>query len=271
MAECVVRNVSDIPANNAHGLRPRSYLAEADLHPSVFDKTNPNQASTGLEYQDRWGRYAEGVKPEPVSGFDVELVSVLVDYKDPTDRLPDQLRVRFYLPVQEEVDLIVREQDFRFYYWLDKVKAPLQTWHPRSQNDFAWPTSTVLRRLDDKMDMYSLGVLVRLGKTIPASVEEAAPAILYHKKLPDSVPGYLFTMKTNGDARLSCSVYREGSTDPITTNVFRRIPGGRPFTVPWNTASSLEGRYRLVCTGFFLDTNQPIQETVRFYHKQTVR
>src|SRR6516164_822906 len=100
------------------------YLAPVDLCRSAFVKTNQNQASTDIEYQDRWGRYAEGVKPEPVSGLDVELVSFLVDYKDPTDHLPDQLRVRFYLPAQGEVDLIVREQDLRFYYWLDKVKAP---------------------------------------------------------------------------------------------------------------------------------------------------
>lgn len=242
-----------------------------NLQPSLLAKADQNKASTDLEYQDRGGRYAEGVKPAPVSGYDIELISVLVDYKEAIDRLPDQLRVQFYLPDQKHVGLIVREQDFRFYYWLDKVKPPSKAWRAGSQNEFTWPTGTVLRRLDEKMDMYELGVLIRLGKTMPASVEDVAPAILYNTKPPDSIRGYLFTMKTNGDARLSCSVYREGRTVPINTQTFRRIPGGRPFTVLWNTAGSHEARYMLVCTGSFLDTNHPLQETVRFYHKPTVR
>jgi hypothetical protein len=241
------------------------------LDPYTAPRARLNQTKAVLEYQDRGGRYAEGIKPEPVSGYDIELISVLVDYKDFTDHLPDQLRVRFYLPNQSEVNLIVRELDFQFYYWLDRVKPLTTTWRVGEQNEFDWPTGTVLRRLDETIDMYSLGVLIRLGKAMPAAVEDVAPAVLYHTKLPSVNAGYLFTMRTNGDARLSCSIYREGRIDPLMTQTFRRIPGGRSFTVPWNSSGSQEARYRLVCTGFFLDTNQPLEQTVRFYHKQTVR
>jgi hypothetical protein len=37
----------------------------------------------------------------------------LVDYRDSADRLPDQLRVQFYLDSKTDVYLNVREQDFR--------------------------------------------------------------------------------------------------------------------------------------------------------------
>ena len=225
-------------------------------------------AQSELDYQLREGYY-EGVRPKPVSGFDIELISVLADYQEQVDRLPDHLRVKFYLETQTAVHVTVREQDYRLFYWLDRVK-PVKDWHAKSLNDFSWPTAVVLRRLDQKLNMYDLGVLVRLRKESPASVEEVAPAILYYSQLPAKINGYLFTMKINGDARLSCSIYREGEASGVMTNTYQRIPGGRPFSVRWEVKDAQEGTYSLVCKGFFLDSNEPIQQTVRFYHRARV-
>jgi len=177
-----------------------------------------------------------------------------------------QLRLKFYLKSQTPVNLTVRDQDYRLFYWMDKVR-PARGWQVGWRNDFERPTAPVLKQLDAKLNMYELGVLVRLGKDTPRSVEEIAPAILYHSRLPDSVDAYLFTMKTNGDTRLSCSVYREGESVAIMTQAFRRIPGGRPFTVRWDAQGAGEAGYTLVCKGYFLDTSQPVQQTVRFFHK----
>ncbi|MET0515314.1 MAG: hypothetical protein ABW047_08330 [Nitrospiraceae bacterium] len=222
-----------------------------------------------LDYQSRGDRH-EGVKPKPVSGYDIEVISVLADYKDSTNQVPDPLRVRFYLKGQTAVNLTVREQDYRLYYWMDKVK-PVRGWEAGAENEFAWPTETVLKQLDAKLNMYDLGVLIRLGKDTPQSVEDVAPAILYHSHPPETVHAYLFTMKTNGDTRLSCSVYREGEAATMMTQAFRRIPGGRPFTVRWDAQGAKEAGYTLVCKGYFLDTNQPVQQTVRFFHKPAIK
>jgi hypothetical protein len=226
-------------------------------------------AESNLDYQNRGDRF-EGVRPKPVSGYDIEVISVLVDYQEPAEQLPDQLRVAFYLQSQAAIHLIVREQDFRLYYWLDKVN-PAKDWQSKSVNEFAWPTGAVLRQLDQKLNLYELGVLIRLKKDTPASVEDVAPAILYHAKPPDKIGGYLFSMKTNGDARLSCKVYQEGKAADLMTQAFRRIPGGRPFTVRWDAGGAQEGQYSLVCKGYFLDTNQPLQQTVRFFHRPATR
>lgn len=226
-------------------------------------------AASDLDYQNRGDRF-EGVRPKPVSGYDIEVISVLVDYQEPADQLPDQLRVKFHLQGQTVVHLTVREQDYRLFYWLDRVK-PAKEWQAKSINEFTWPTGTVLRQLDQRLNMYELGVLIRLRKETPASVEDIAPAILYHARPPEKIGGYLFTMKTNGDARLSCKVYREGAADPLTTQSFRRIPGGRPFTVRWDAGAAQEAQYTLVCTGYFLDTNQPVEQSVRFFHKPTAK
>ncbi|MEQ1845863.1 MAG: hypothetical protein ABL983_09865 [Nitrospira sp.] len=229
----------------------------------------PLWADANLDYQNRGDRF-EGLKPKPVSGYDIELISVLADYQEPSTQLPDQLRVGFYLQSQTPVHLTVREQDYRLYYWLDRVTPP-KGWQAKSVNEYSWPTASVLRQLDQKLNPYELGVLVRLGRDTPGENEDIAPAILYHAQLPDKIGGYLFTMKTNGDARLSCKVLRGKESTELMTQAFRRLPGGRPFTVRWDAAGAQEGQHTLVCNGYFLDTNQPLRQSVQFFHKSTVR
>ena len=226
-------------------------------------------ADSTLDYQNRGDR-SEGIRPKPVSGYDIELISVLADYQEPATQLPDQLRVGFYLQSQTPVYLTVREQDYRLFYWLDKIK-PTKPWQANSINEFTWPTSAVLQRLDQKLNPYELGVLIRLGRETPATNEEIAPAILYHAHPPKKINGYLFTMKTNGDARLSCKIFRGREPTELMTQTFRRIPGGRPFTVRWETGAAQEGQYALVCDGYFLDNNQHLTQTVRFFHRPTVQ
>jgi len=48
-----------------------------------------------------------------VSGYDIEVLSALIDYMELATRLPDQLRVQFVLDHLADVHLIVREQDYR--------------------------------------------------------------------------------------------------------------------------------------------------------------
>jgi hypothetical protein len=229
----------------------------------------PLWANANLDYQNRGDRF-EGIKPKPVSGYDIELISVLVDYQEPSAQLPDQLRIAFHLPTETAVQLTVREQDYRLYYWLDRVK-PAKEWRVMSLNEYTWPTGAVLRQLDHQLNLYDLGVLIRLGRDTPAENEDVAPAILYHAQLPGKINGYLFTMKANGDARLSCKIFRGKESTQIMTQAFRRIPGGRPFTVRWDAGNAKEGQYALVCNGYFLDTNQHLGQTVRFFHRLTVR
>jgi hypothetical protein len=226
-------------------------------------------ADSNLDYQNRGDRF-EGIRPKPVSGYDIELISVLVDYQEPAAQLPDQLRVAFHLQSQPAVHLTVREQDYRLFYWLDKIK-PTKPWQANSLNEFTWPTGAVLRQLDQRLNIYELGVLIRLKKETPGSVEDVAPAILYHTRPPEKIGGYLFTMKTNGDARLSCKIFRDGTADPLMSQSFRRIPGGRPFTVRWDAGGAQEAHHALVCDGYFLDTNQHLSQTVRFFHRPTMR
>lgn len=132
-------------------------------------------------------------------------------------------------------------------------------------------TAAVLRQLDQKLNPYELGVLIRLGRETPAENEDIAPAILYHAQPPDKIGGYLFTMKANGDARLSCKMFRGKEPTELMTQAFRRIPGGRPFTVHWDAGSAPEGHYSLICNGHFLDTNQLLRQTLRFFHKPNAR
>ena len=76
-----------------------------------------------LRSQEQSGSWKEGVKPKPVSGFNVELISVLADYQEPvpSGNFPNAVNLQFYLDQTHDVFLTVRELDYRTYYWLDKV------------------------------------------------------------------------------------------------------------------------------------------------------
>lgn len=227
-------------------------------------------AQAELDYQMRasadYGEYYEGRQPKLVAGEDIQLISVLVDHQEPAPQLPDQLRVKFYLPRPETVYLTVRERSYKWYYWLKKVK-----WQAKATSEFVWPTDLVLRRLDRNMNMYNLGVVVRVNRSTPGRTEEVAPAILYHTEPPKRIEGYLFTMKTNRDARMFCKVIQGEQGEPVDTQVFQYLPGRQPFTVRWDAADAPMGNYTLVCQGYFLNNNDPVQQTIRFYHKPTIK
>ncbi|HBP90511.1 MAG TPA: hypothetical protein DD706_22815, partial [Nitrospiraceae bacterium] len=101
-------------------------------------------AQLDLQYQSRsqeqLGSWKEGVKPKPVSGLNVELISVLADYQElvSSENFPNAVKLQFYLDDKHAVYLTVRELDYRTYYWLDKVE-PARVWEKGFQNVFAWP------------------------------------------------------------------------------------------------------------------------------------
>ena len=227
-------------------------------------------AQLDLQYQQRGDRY-EGVKPKPVSGYDIELISVLVDYQEPveTERFPERLSLRFYLEGDDIVHLIVRELDYRVYYWLDKVR-PANPWNPGFQNVFTWPTDPVLNQLVPKLDLYDLGALVRLGNATSSTVERVAPAVLYYAYPPAKIDGYLFTMKTGEDARLMATIIRQETGENMDVQKFKRKRAGRPFTIRWNARDALPGSYALTITGFSLFTSQSIHKEVHFFHQPSL-
>ena len=225
-------------------------------------------AQAGVDYQDRGDRY-EGVRPRPVSNYDIELISALVDYQEPAASLPATLKVRFFLPDRMDVHVVVRELDFRQYYWLDRAK-PRQPWGRGFGNEFAWPTDAVLRKLPQAVALSELGVLARLGRPEPSADERVAPVILYHTQPPRTVTAYLLAFKTSADARVVYSVFREGESTAVLREGPLRPRGGRPFVIQWNASKAAAGSYRVVLEGHTLDTNRLLQQTVRFTHEPTV-
>jgi hypothetical protein len=98
-----------------------------------------------------------------------------VDYKEEGTQMPERFKVKVYLAQPSEVHLTVRELDYKYYYWMDKVQ-PAKPWQPGFDNVFDWPTREVIQQLG-KINMYDLGVVARLGNTNPSIVERVAPAI----------------------------------------------------------------------------------------------
>jgi len=227
-------------------------------------------AQLDLQYQQRGNRY-EGVKPKPVSGYDIELISVLADYHEKHDAegFPRQVTLQFYLEDAHVVYVTVRELDYRTYYWLDKVQ-PEREWEAGAQNIFVWPTDPVLQQLSPKLDLYDLGALIRLDAASTSSLERVAPAVLYDQIPPTTIDGYFFTLKTGEDARLMVSMTQEATGKEVNSQTFRRKRAGRPFTIHWDAKDAEPGSYKLDISGFSLSTNQSLSKEILFYHQPTV-
>jgi hypothetical protein len=230
-----------------------------------------------LQYQDRGDRH-EGLRPKPIAGYDVALLSARVDYREESRGWPEKLRLRFYLPEPQEVFVTVRQlRPKTTYYWLDQVK-PASPWEAGKLNGYAWPTATVLRKLTS-VSADNLGAVVRLGRELPGKKERVVPAVFYHSHAPAAIEGYRFTFKTNGTACVTARIYR-GETEVFLR---RRPPqtrdhcgrdetgirerAGSPFFVRWPSAGQPEGWYRLVLSGYFEADNEPLDQEVAFYHK----
>ncbi len=232
-------------------------------------------AQQDLQYQPRsqepFGSWREGIKPKPVSGFNVELISVLADYQEALsdDLFPNSIKVQFYLEAEHAVYVTVRELDYRTYYWLDKVQ-PLRPWEKGFQNIFAWPTDPVLQQLTPRLDLYDLGVLIRLDAESTSTVERVAPAVLYDKNPPVAIDGYFFTLKTGEDAQLKISFTHTGTGKEVNSQTFRRKRAGRPFTIHWDAKDEEPGQYTLVLSGNSLSTDQTFSKEIHFFHQPTL-
>ena len=99
---------------------------------------NPAAAQQDIQYQRR-GNRSEGIKPKPVSGYDVELLSALVDTQEDMSKLGAMLGFRFFLKEPASVYPLVRELEYKHYYVLDNVQ-PATAWQVGYGNVFEWPT-----------------------------------------------------------------------------------------------------------------------------------
>jgi hypothetical protein len=251
-------------------MRLRLLLPAFALASALAAVGNELPAQEELKYQKRAYRF-EGIKPKPVSGFDVELLSARVDHQDDPDRIGDRLYARFYLDQPHTVNLVVRELDYKHYYWLDKAE-PKAPWQAGFNNVFDWPTGDVIQQLRG-LKLYDLGVVARLDKANPSADETVAPVVLYQRQVPSEVKGYVFFFRLRDDAKVKAAFFEDAGTEALVRQDLGNQRGGRPFAVKWDAsaASARPGRYKLVLSGYVLSTNDPISQVVRFHHQPTIR
>jgi hypothetical protein len=223
-----------------------------------------------LTYQKRANR-SEGIKAKPVSGFDIELLSAQVDYLDRADKLAQRFYARFYLQHPTPVFLTVRELDYKHYYWLDNIE-PSSNWHAGFDNVFDWPTKDVISQLPGLV-LGDLGTVARLGSAQPQAIERVAPVVFYQSQYPAVVSGYRFAFKLRDDAKIKAMIYADKGGDGVAVQSLAPQRGGRPFWIKWDLANTSppEGAYKLVVSGYVLNTNDPINQVVLFYHQPRLK
>ena len=247
-------------------LRAAVVLAAAVLSGSALAQSN-------LDYRNRGNRF-EGVRPLPVSGYTIELLSFRATYDEPlpAGSTPPLYRMRFFLEKPAPAYVVVREVKNTHSYWLDKVRPPTP-WGPGFANSFEWSTRDVINQLPG-LKLYDLGVTVRVANENPSDLETVAPVILYHSALPAAIGGYEFAFKTNATARLEFSVERaDGSavTPAPTPRIVQRWSYGVPLPVTWDASKAGAGEYRLQVRGRVLENNQAFAKEIRFFHQPNVR
>lgn len=223
-----------------------------------------------LKYQDRGDRY-EGVRGSPVSDR-VELISAVVNHKenDPS-QLPQQFKMKIYLPGQRNVFVTVREIDNLHNYWMDKIKPP-SVWHQGFSNDFAWPTGEVVGRLAN-LKLSDLGAIAQLDDNNLSPDIRVAPVILFYGQPPRTVGAYSFAFRISRKAHVTCSFYRDEGNDyrVLFEKQFDDMPGNRPRAVDWNVSQVKEGWYRLNINVIYNNNGQKVDQIVRFYHRPATR
>lgn len=213
-----------------------------------------------LDYKNRGDRW-EGIKPQPVSGRDIELLSATVDYNEKWQPVPANCKLKFYLQQATKVDIGVQEIRPKHFYKLDRV---IPNWKA-GFNSFKWSTNDVIAQLDLKLT--TLGVVARLASD--DDKEYVAPVIFYHNNPPAAINGYLFVFKVGGNAKLKYVIYQANKV-VIEDNLDKQFVG-EPFVIYWDSHKAQAGTYELVVDGYFLDNNDPIYKVVSFYHQPTVK
>jgi hypothetical protein len=243
------------------------HLVAMQVFTAIFLWWNPTAGADELEYKERANRF-EGVRPKPVGGFNVELLSARVDYHDDPETLGEQFHARFFLERASDVKITVRELDYKRYYWLDKIK-PQSPWQVGFGNVFHWPTSDVVRPLNLRIS--DLGIVVRLGNQEPGEPERVAPVAFYQSQFPSDVKGYVFSFRLREDAKVNVTVYKGDEkyyeSDPI------KVRGKRSFPFKWDLAAKPppEGEYKVVLSGYELSANDPVHLAVQFYHRPLIK
>jgi hypothetical protein len=233
---------------------------------SAFAKNCGQNNKDNLAYQDRGDR-CEGRHPQLVGAYDIELISAIANYRETANRLPDFFKLQFCLPEPiKKVHVKVRELEYKHFYWMTD---PESFWTQGCRNFFQWSTKTVIKKLSG-LKMSDLGVLVRLGTKRPSIKEKIAPVIFYHGQLPNKISGYLFTFKTNRDAKLKYFI-KKGKKKVFRSNNFLRVRRNKPFKVRWNNAPAQNGSYKLILKGYFTSNGEPIRQSVDFYHQSQIR
>jgi hypothetical protein len=228
------------------------------------------QSASDVAYQNR-GRYNEGVRTEPSTGpAGLELIAAMLDYQEPSATLPPKFCAQFYLPIQDDVDLTIRELKPVYFYWLDNVH-PASAWKSGTENRFEWRTDTVIRALNwesSPLAIDQLGAVVRVGRLTPGEVEQVAPVALYYSHAPDSVRGYRFIFRPTSQMRLKFQVLKDSGGTPLSTQEFHSVLADEPLEVTWKAKEWQDGWYRVVVTGYTLFDNSRTDKVVRFFHAQ---
>ncbi len=216
-----------------------------------------------LKYQNR-GNYHEGLRSIPVNAkHGIELLNLQI--RSNNTEIPEYPKIRFFHPKgYEKVYLNIRDISGLSYYWLDKVK---KEWISDSINDFSWPSSEVLKKLENPISLEDIGIVVRLGKEGKNPEEIIAPAMFTptqekHNRV------YIFNFISRHAAILSLYYIDPRTKKQTILQKKRRVQGKVNFAFELDSKKLglAIGWHTLGIHGYSTLDNSEIRKLIKFYH-----
>lgn len=223
-------------------------------------------------FQDRGDRH-EGIAEILVASHSISLLSAIVIHNENVSGT-DVPKFKLMFLLDKESDVYVTVRGYRTSY---KMVPNRRKWSPL-KNSFSWPTETVLRNYDIKLN--DLGAVASIGDN---SWGKVAPVALFANNPPGQVQGYEFTFSVDTAVRVSYKWVKDDDLGPNNEGslmkerkILQPVPG-RSFTLQWdgtdlNGQAACDGSYKLVLRLRRISNDsmvQPYPRQIRFTHRQT--
>jgi hypothetical protein len=208
---------------------------------------------------------SDGLRAHPVSGYQLELISVLLDAPTSNSTLPESLSVEFYLgdsthTAPGSIDIIVRESSYSNYYWLDRPVPASGSWRS-GRNVFSWPTSDVLAAVDPEYPIAGLSALVVLGTVEPGRPIRTTPALLRGPAATGIPDVCLLTFRPGARCKLRVVVRNASGAEVFSSGSARNCDAELPADFLWPVKDLPSGTYRVEAQGTLLRTGAPVALT----------
>ena len=218
----------------------------------------------------RDGNRMEGIRNDvPTASLDLRIISFISYRENKTLLQNDKLKLKFYVPTDDQIFISVGEIVPLHYYYME----PLKTQWAKGWQVFAgWPVKAVL--LPKGIHPSSLGIVARLNSKEPGG-GLLAPVLFYSSMHPAKVFSYELrvvsreTLSTLSYLLKRWQAKNRHSAYTLSDDPHDYIAAGTPITFRLNLDNEAAGWFELLIDARVRDQIDGPRRTYYFFHQPT--